>query len=1147
LALVSPDGTTVIHEYTPSYPLQFDDASYGLAQLGNTSSQTLMETAAPCTVLVPSNGTLGTTWTANGFDDSQWTDGTTGVGYERSSTYNNYINTDLETQMYNQQSSVYIRVPFSVTDVGEISGLELQLQYDDGFVAYLNGVEVARDRAPGGVTWSSGATSTHDDSQAVQFVPFSLSASVNQLVEGTNVLAIHGLNSGSGSSDLLFQPRLVATRLSDPSLGDPGYFLVPTPGAVNGTDQGLPASNVTISEPSRTFTGSFQVALSGAGNGQTIRYTLDGSTPTSGSAEYGSAITISSSAQLRARIIGANGAGGPIAMASYLRLGADLQGFSSNLPILVLENWGGGDPGGNSQTDTFWAIIEPDAATNNRAEMLDPLTLGTRAGVKRRGSSSFNWPKYSMTLEAQDEDGLDLGVKPLGMPKEADWVLSGRYQFDRALMRNDLIYRLSNEAGEYAVRTRFVEVFNNTGGGDLSYSGDYFGVYTLMEKIKRDDNRVDVAKISPGDTAEPDISGGYMFKMDRGDPGDGGFSVNNMGTLRWVEPKEEEVEQVPAQVSWLRNNLNELDAALYASDWTHPSTGKHFTEYLDQYSWLRHHWCNTLAMNVDGFRLSGYYYKHRDDTNGGRVGAGPIWDFDRTMGSTDSRDNNPQAWDGTGDSSKTWSDSRFPWWGRALTNPDFRQAHTDLWQELRRNVFSTANIHAIIDEFAAEIDHQDGAGLNPGLSNSPAERNFDKWPGSNHPNEVSTLKNWLQTRSAWIDSQYTSPPSFTVAPGQVSPGTSVSFSGGGGTTYYTIDGSDPRAPGGNVSASASTSPPINITETTIVTARSRSGTGLTSWSGPISGTYLVGPIANASNLVISELHYAPAPPDLNEQATSTDPSAFEWIEFLNLSPTDTIDLTDVHFEAGIEFSFTGSAITSLAPGARVLVVSDQAAFEARYGTGMSSRIAGEFAPSKLDNAGERIHLVDALGATIQDFTYNDKSPWPAEAGFPGYSLVLITGGTSMPDLTLAENWRSSSELGGNPDTSDSTPLVGDPVADSDGDDLKLLLEHALGTSDDNGDQGPDAFGASVEAIEVDDITSDYLVVTFQRQLGADDVDIDIELSSDGTNWSGGPGMVEFVSQSNHGDGTSTVRYRSTSPFLPGLAPRGFARIVARQR
>jgi len=243
-----------------------------------------------------------------------------------------------------------------------------------------------------------------------------------------------------------------------------------------------------------------------------------------------------------------DGSSGPVAMASYLRLESDVANFSSNLPIVIIENWGSGKP--NSDTDGFWGIIEPATAGDNRSHLSSNLAVATRCNMKVRGSSSAGFPKYSLSLESQDEDKLDQEISPLGLPAESDWILSGRYTFDRALMRNPLIYQLSNESGEYAVRTRFVEVFMNTGGGNISYSSDYVGVYSLMEKIKRDGDRVDVRKLSSGDTNEPEVSGGYLWKKDRLDPGDGGFSVNSMGRFGWVYPKEDNV--VAAQQTWLR-------------------------------------------------------------------------------------------------------------------------------------------------------------------------------------------------------------------------------------------------------------------------------------------------------------------------------------------------------------------------------------------------------------------------------------------------------------------------------------------------------------------------------------------------------------------------------------------------------------------
>ncbi len=1146
LGLVAPDGTTILSEFSPSFPLQFEDASYGLQQLGNTSTETVIETGAGCTVLVPTNGTLGSTWQGGGFNDNSWISGTTGVGYERSSGYDSAFNVDVESLMFGQATSVYIRVPFSISDVSEISDLKLQLQYDDGFVAYLNGVEVARDRAPGTLAWNSAATSDHPDGESLQFTEFALGAFANQLVEGDNVLAIHGLNRNATSSDLLFRPRLLATRLSNPSLGGEGYFLVPTPGGINGTEQGLPASEVLISEPSRTFTSNFQVVLSGAAAGQTIRYTLDESVPTATSPVYEGPISIIQSSQLRARIFGANGSSGPIAMASYLKLESDIANFSSNLPIVVLENWGSGKP--NGDTDGFWGIIEPDVNGDNRSRMSAGLAISTRCNMKVRGSSSSGFPKYSLSLESQDEGKEDQAISPLGMPEESDWVLSGRYTFDRALMRNPLIYQLSNETGEYAVRTRFVEVFINTGGGNLSYASDYVGVYALMEKIKRDGDRVDVRKLSPGDTSEPEVTGGYLWKKDRLDPGDSGFSVNSMGTFGWVYPKEEAV--VPAQQNWLRGHLNEFDTALYNASWTNPATGKHFTEYIDNFSWLRHHWLNTLSMNVDGFRLSGYYYKHHDTTNGGKVGAGPIWDFDRTMGSTDSRDNDPGRWDGTGDSSRMFGDSRFPWWGQALNNPDFRQEHTDLWQELRETSFSTLNINSIVDGFEAQLDFQDAAGTNPGLGSSPQARNFNKWtsvrPSGGYGNQVNVLKTWLSTRAVWIDGQYTAKPQFSVLPGLVSSGTNVSFIGAGGTVYYTTDGTDPRLSGGGVSGSASTNPPVTVNSTMIITARARSGTGLTSWSGPVQGTFLVGTPASSVNLVISEIQYAPAAPNASEQIVSMDPSDYEWLELMNVG-SDVIQLTDVSFAEGIDFSFTGSAVTTLLPGQRVLVVRNQAAFEARYGSALNAAIAGEFGPSRLDNAGERIHLVNGLGATIQDFTYGDAFPWPGQAGFAGYSLVLIFDGASTPDHGEAGNWRSSGFPGGSPTGSDQVELSGGELDDIDGDGIVNILEHAYGTSDMNGTEGNGLVGVSVEPLTIDNVMDDYLVVSFQRKVTADDVVVVAQLGSDLVGWSSEETEVIFVSQINSADGLSTVTYRSADPVTVTSIGQMFFRLAVSPR
>ena len=165
-------------------------------------------------------------WTIPTFDDSSWASGRLGVGYERSSGFGNFIRLDLESQMYNALSSAYIRIPFEINSAEELKlrRLTLQLRYDDGFIAYVNGTRFASENAPDNPSWNSEATSSHADSSAEDFVDFDASSAIDKLVIGTNVLAIHGLNTDKSSSDFLIQPRLLAFPLNSGNM-PPGISL----------------------------------------------------------------------------------------------------------------------------------------------------------------------------------------------------------------------------------------------------------------------------------------------------------------------------------------------------------------------------------------------------------------------------------------------------------------------------------------------------------------------------------------------------------------------------------------------------------------------------------------------------------------------------------------------------------------------------------------------------------------------------------------------------------------------------------------------------------------------------------------------------------------------------------------------------------
>ncbi|MGY8688069.1 MAG: CotH kinase family protein, partial [Verrucomicrobiales bacterium] len=544
-------------------------------------------------------------------------------------------------------------------------------------------------------------------------------------------------------------------------------------GEPNGTNQGLPSAPVTFSTPGRGFTGSLSLTLTSDSPSAEIRYTTDGRLPTNSSTRFiGTPISVTSSTLIRARVFETGKAPGPISEEAYIRLASNVSNFNSDLPVVVLDRIGNNESGSNGKASVFWAIFEP-GAIGGRTRLLGEYTLGTCAGYQVRGSSSTGFAKQSWAIEAWDETNSNKNIRPLGMPNESDWILSGRYTFDRALMRNPFIYELSNQIGRYAVRTRFVEVYLNTNGGDLQ-SSDYHGVYTLMEKISRDADRVDVERLPEGVTTEPGITGGYILKIDRADPGDNGFTGAGQA-LRYVYPKEENV--TVAQGNWIRDYTNAFGDALNGANFGDPLLG--YEPFIDVDAFIDHHLLNVLTLNADALRLSTYMFKPRD----GKLQMGPIWDFDRAMGSTDGRDANPSTWQG-GTNYFT-----YPWWNRLFADENFWQRYIDRYTDLRQGAFSTSNIHGIIDGFAADLQESQ-------------VRNFQRWTGvpprfGGYQGEVNHLKDWLETRVEWMDDQFLTSPRTDKSPGMLNAGEQVRLSSpslsAGREIRYTLDGSDPRS------------------------------------------------------------------------------------------------------------------------------------------------------------------------------------------------------------------------------------------------------------------------------------------------------------------------------------------------------------------
>ncbi|MEX0641213.1 MAG: lamin tail domain-containing protein, partial [Pirellulales bacterium] len=163
-------------------------------------------------------------------------------------SFNSAFATDLGSAMFNLRSSLYLRAPFEATNVSNVIGLTLSMQYDDGFVAYLNNVEVARRNAPGGLTFNSAATALRADSDALRTEWIDLSEHVGLLVNGTNVLAIHGLNQTAASTDFLLVPTLEAVYAPTP-IAITGSTLINARALVGGVWSPLTQSQFSVAEP----------------------------------------------------------------------------------------------------------------------------------------------------------------------------------------------------------------------------------------------------------------------------------------------------------------------------------------------------------------------------------------------------------------------------------------------------------------------------------------------------------------------------------------------------------------------------------------------------------------------------------------------------------------------------------------------------------------------------------------------------------------------------------------------------------------------------------------------------------------------------------------------------------------------------------
>ncbi len=718
------------------------------------------------------------------------------------------------------------------------------------------------------------------------------------------------------------------------------YLDNPTPGTSNQpacTVQGWYAP--LFSRAPGAFAEPFSLTLTTTDPDADIRYTLDGSVPTETSTLYTAPIPISLTTMVQARLYSPTlPDGGEVVSNAYLALDADVLDFSSNLPIVLIDTFGATL---DQETFRLASTVFINTADDDRADIAtDPTDFAGRIGIRIRGNSStYFFEKQQYAFETWDEFNEDKKASILGFPRESDWILNGPYS-DKTLMRNYLAYMWSNRIGRYAVRTRFVEVFLNTSGSGKISAANYDGLYVFMEKIKRDDDRVNIQKLEPTDNSEPEISGGYILKRDW----EGSHFSTSLGVpLLYEEPKPEDI--TPQQAAWIKNYYDDFETVLHGSNFTDPVNG--YAKYIDTDAFIDNNLLVELTRNLDGFRAS--YYMHKD--RGGKLNPGPIWDYNVALGNADwegRADYLPEGWRVLYDAPY----SERQWYPRLFEDPEFRQKWDDRWVELRKDLLSTDRLMADIDDAAA-------------LLQEAQIRNFTRFPilgthitfnppGAEQRNtyqkEVDWLKDWVRTRVTWIDNHITRPV-FNQNGGRVFSGYILTMSlpdDVSGQIYYTIDGSDPRLPDGSLSPAALAyieTGPLTLTANTHIIARIKNGPV---WSTPNEARFSVGPL-----LFINECM-------ADNTATLEDPDEPgefpDWIELYNLSP-DSVDVGGMYLTDDLDdpTKYQVPAGLAIPSGGYLLFWLDDDGTQGPTHTNFN-----------LNAVGEQIALIDTEGITAID-------------------------------------------------------------------------------------------------------------------------------------------------------------------------------------
>lgn len=1178
LGLYKPNSQSGLPELVVSFgsafPAQATDVSYGFAFSQTTN--TLVNTGFGGRYKVLGNNSTGQAnysgsnyaagdvgtglsggWNVSpSFDHNAWTSCTTGLGYDTDGGLNAWISSNCQSAFQNVNTSLLLRQVFNVANPSTYTSYKLRMKYEDGFVAWLNGTEIGRANFSGNTAYNSKATASLDETIVNAWTEFTIPAAL--VLTGSNVLAIQGLNSSLSSSDFLLLPEISAG--TDPQPEALAYFASPTPNSINGAGTAGPVLyGATPEDPDvpRPLGNSSSPAMA-----VTVRVIRTANPVSTVRAYFRTMWNAESSVPMNDAGTGADAVANDGTYSGLVPTSAATAGQmfrwrfearDSATNTTKLPSYA--DPLNSPQY--FGTVALNASASNSQLPMLDwfvenapasgPSAASFRGccyylnrfydniGHEIHGQSTSGFSKKSYDFDSNSDNRF---VWKVGEGSVKDLNLMTNYA-DKTKARNTLAHEFGKLAGTpyhfcFPVRVHLNAAFH--GVMDLMEDGD-------DRMLERNGLDGDGAFYKMYDGLASTGNGEKKTRLTE-DKSDLQALINGLNTSTHISTRRAyayDNVNIPACVNYLVTRT-------LTSDRDHGH--KNFYIYRDTNrtrEWRLIVWDVDLSFGHDWSNSSGYFddviyyinpirpghttnnrlyqiiaetpeframYLRRLRTVMDTVFQPPGTTnglletrMRQIAASVDPDPVDPSAWtDGDLDA------ARWGVWGRGF-RPREEAEYVIANHFLQRRAFLYDQNSATRQLFGVDAGTGDPIPNNAQIS-SPAMVTVDSvdyLPSSGNQNQeyVILRNNTAQAvdLSGWkLDGaiDHTFEGGTVIPPGAGTAGVeyqgllhvardAVSFrsrsSGPTGGQKRLVQGNYQ----GQLSARGET---VNL--------RDGAGQLIHSFSYPGTPTNL------QRYLRVSEIQYHPADPSLAESNAliGVTDGDFEYIELANTGPS-TLNLTGASFVSGVQFTFPSF---TLASGARVLVAKNPAAFALRY----PSTGATVFGPwmGDLDNAGERIELVDAVGESVLDFTYKDGW-YPATDG-SGRSLV-VRDPVATPHDSYGDplNWAISSGASGGPGVADVSfaqayhgwdnfhftsaerddPLVSGSNADPDGDGRSNLEEYALATDPRVSDP------PGVEFVWSMDGSVRKPALRFRRPSNAIDLNFELLASDDGAAWS----------------------------------------------